>query len=145
MKIFLRNKFKKLNVFAGVFIAASIFLTSCQTYHMTTESLLVQLSNTQKEKKVNVIVAFPFFFPGVVTGNSIREVKVLDKMEKEVILPVNHRTGVRITKKDGKRNTFYFDTLIIQDSIVTGKKDHFIGMNIKPINLNNIAKIELQR
>lgn len=123
----------------------TISLTSCQTYHMTTKSLIEQLADTQKEKKVNFIVAFPFFFPGIVTGNSLREVKVLDKYEKEVFLTVTHHTGVRITKKDGKRKTFYFDTLIIQDSLITGKNDHFIGVSIKPINLNNIDKIELQR
>lgn len=118
-------------------------LTRCQTYHMTTQSLLEQLAETKKEKKV--VIVYPFFFPGVVTGNSLREVKVLDKAEKECIIPVTNHTGVRITKKDGKRNTFYFDTLIIQDSTITGKKDHFFGINIKPINLNNIKKIELQK
>jgi hypothetical protein len=99
----------------------------------------------QTEKKVNYIVAPPFIFPGKVTGNTLREVTVLDKSEKEVILTVSNRTGIRITKKDGKRNTFYFDTLIIQDSTITGKKDHFFGINIKPINLNDIQKIELQK
>lgn len=122
-----------------------LILTSCQTYHMTTKSLLEQLANTEKEKKVNVIIAFPFFFPGIVTGNSLNEVKVLDKYEKECIIPVTHHTGVRITKKDGKRKTFYFDTLIIEDSTITGKNDHFLGISIKPINLNNINKIELQK
>ncbi|MEY2830085.1 MAG: hypothetical protein RIQ33_1943, partial [Bacteroidota bacterium] len=43
------------------------------------------------------------------------------------------------------KTTFYFNTLLIKDSLITGKKDHFLGVNIKPINLNNILKIELQR
>ena len=60
-------------------------------------------------------------------------------------MPVTHHTGVRITKKDGTKKTFYFDTLIIQDSLITGKNDHFIGVDIKPIKLNNIEKIELQK
>ncbi len=70
---------------------------------------------------------------------------MLDKNEKETTLYVTHRTGVRVTKKDGKRKTFYFDTLIIQDSLITGKNDHFLSISIKPINLNNISKIELQK
>lgn len=112
---------------------------------MTTQSLLEQFAETQKEKKVLIVVSFPFFFPFVVTGNSLRQVKVLDKNEKECNIPVTHHTGVRITKKDGTRKTFYFNTLIIKDSTITGKNDHFIGVNIKPINLNNIEKIELQK
>lgn len=122
-----------------------IMLTGCQTYHMTTQSLIEQLAETKKETKVNMIIAYPFFFPGVVTGNDLREIKVLNKYEKECIIPVTHHTGVRITKNDGKRKTFYFDTLIIEDSTITGKNDHFLGINIKPINLNNIQKIELQK
>jgi hypothetical protein len=129
---------------SSVFISLLLLISSCETYHISTQSLLEQLANTKKEKKVNFIFAFPVFFPGVVTGNSLNQVRVLDKTEKEFIMPVTHRTGVRITKKDGTRKTFYFDTLLVQDSIITGKNDHFIGINIKPINLNNIEKIELQ-
>lgn len=138
----MKNSNKKI---LGLIIASSLLLSSCATYHMTTQSLIEQLADTQKEKKVTVVVAFPLFFPGVVTGNSLRQVKVLDKNEKECIIPVTNHTGVRVTTKDGKRKTFYFNTLIIQDSIITGKNDHFIGTNIKPINLNNIEKIELQK
>src|SRR5438105_12992952 len=129
-----------------VVFAVSVFLfTSCATYHLSTQSLLEQFATTQKQEKVNYIFAFPFVFPGTVTGNSLTEIKVLDQNGKELVIPVTHHTGVRISKKDGKRNTFYFDTLIIQDSTITGKKDHFFGINIKPINLNDIQKIELQR
>lgn len=79
------------------------------------------------------------------TGNSLQQIVVLDKNEKECVIPVTNHTGVRVTKKDGKRKTFYFNTLIIHDSIITGKNDHFIGTNINPIYLNNIEKIELQK
>ena len=124
---------------------STLFISGCATYHLTTQSLLEQFADSQKEKKVNFIIAPPFMFPGIVNGNSLREIKVLDSKEQEQIIPVSNHTGIRITKKDGKRNTFYFDTLLIQDSTITGKKDHFFGMNIKPINLNSIQKIELQK
>ncbi len=58
---------------------------------------------------------------------------------------MTNRTGVRITKKDGRRKTFYFDTLLIKDSTINGKKSHFDGLDINPIKLDDIAKIELQR
>lgn len=130
--------------FTGIFIVIIFVTTGCATYHMTTQSLLEQLANTQPQKKVNFIVALPLVFPGIVNGNSLTNIKVLDKNNKECIIPVSRQTGVRITKKDGTRKTFYFDTLLIQDSMITGKKDHFLGINITPINLNNIEKIELQ-
>ncbi len=136
---------KSNNKLFGLLISSSILLSSCATYHMTTQSLIEQLTDAQKEKKVTVLVAFPIFVPFVVTGNSLQQVKVLDKNGNEFVIPVTNHTGIRVTKKDGKRKTFYFNTLIIQDSIITGKNDHFIGTNIKPINLNNIEKIELQK
>ncbi len=128
----------------AIFIASTIVMTSCATYHITTPSLLEQLAKSQPEKKINYIVAFPIVFPGIVTGNSLTEITVLDKNGNECTIPVNRQTGVRITKKDGTRKTFYFDTLLVQDSTITGKNDHFFGVNITPINLNNIVKIELQ-
>ena len=127
-----------------ILLVSTFIITSCVTYHITTQSLLQQLANTQPEKKINILVAFPIVFPGIVNGNSLREVKVLDKDEHETLIPVSRQTGVRITKKDGTRKTFYFDTLLVQDSTITGKNDHFFGVNITPINLNNIDKIELQ-
>ena len=126
-------------------IPVFILLTGCATYHLTTKSLLEQFVDVTPEKKVNLIFAYPFVFPGTVTGNSLKEVKVLDDKNIEHIIPVTNHTGIRITKKDGTKRTFYFDTLLIQDSTINGKKSHFVGINIKPVNLNDIEKIELQR
>lgn len=120
-------------------------LSGCTTYNLSTQSLLEQFANTKTEKKENVVIAFPFFLPFEVTGNDLREIKCLDQNGKEVIIPVTNHTGVRITKKDGSRKTFYFDTLLIKDSTISGRKSHFIGAEIKPISLNEIQIIELQR
>ena len=132
------------NFTIGILIISTVIMTSCVTYHLSTQSLLEQLAKTQPETKVNFIIAFPIIFPGVVTGNSLTEIKVLDKKEQECVIPVSRQTGVRIIKKDGTRKTFYFDTLLVKDSTITGKNDHFFGVNITPINLSNIDKIELQ-
>jgi hypothetical protein len=131
--------------FGAALWAILILLTGCATYHITTESLLQQFADVTPETKKNFIIAFPLIFPGTVKGNSLTEIKVLDQNNKERILPVTSHTGVRITKKDGSRKTFYFDTLLIQDSTINGKKSHFVGIDIKPFKLADIAKIELQR
>jgi len=122
-----------------------VFCVSCATYHLTTESLLQQFADVKTETKTNFIFAFPLIFPGTVSGNSLTEIKVLDQNNKEHTIPVTNHTGVRITKKDGTRKTFYFDTLLIKDSTINGKKSHFVGLDINPIKLDDIAKIELQR
>ena len=135
----------KTKITVAGLIFSALFFSSCATYHIATESLVQQLTDTHKEGKTVYLVAFPIIVPFSVTGNSLSQIKVLDKNEKECSIPVTNHTGVRITKKDGSRKTFYFNTLLIKDSLITGKNDHFIGTNIKPINLNNIEKIELQR
>jgi len=136
---------KKSLITGCILILSIIIFSSCETYHLSTESLLTQFADTQKETKTNFIFAYPLFFPGVVTGNDLRGIMCLDKNDQKVIINITNHTGVRITKKDGKRKTFYFDTLIIQDSVINGSASHFLGLTIKPIKLNDIEKIELQK
>lgn len=123
----------------------TLFLVGCTTYHVTTESLLQQFADVHPETKTNFIIAFPLIFPWSVTGNSLTEIKVLDQNNKEHTIQVTYHTGVRISKKDGTKKTFYFDTLLISDSTINGKKSHFVGIDIHPIKLSDIEKIELQR
>ena len=52
--------------------------------------------------------------------------------------------SVRIIKNDGKKNTFYFNTLLIKDSTITGSKTHFMKSNIKPISIKDVRRIEIQ-
>ena len=127
-------------------ILTALSLTGCQTYHLTTESLLKQFAEVQKEKKVNVLLVAPFFFyPGIVDGNNLREITVLDKKEQEKTIRVSRGTSVKITQKDGKKTTFYFDTLLLKDSTITGNKTHFFTSHIKPVYFANISKIELNK
>jgi len=132
----------KSNLKATLFLTI-LLLSGCTTYHLTTQTLLQQFADVHPETKTNFIFAFPLIFPGTVTGNSLTEIKVLDQNNKEHTIPVTNHTGVRITTKDGTRKTFYFDTLLIKD--INGKKSHFVGLDIKPIKLDDIVKIELQR
>lgn len=104
-----------------------------------------QFAHAQKETKITLFIAPPYvFFPGIVDGNSLKQIKVLDKNAHAFILPVTNHTGVKITKNDGDHTTFYFNTLLLQDSTITGSKTHFIEARIKPIKFMDIAKIELQ-
>jgi hypothetical protein len=120
-------------------------LTGCATYHISTQSLVQQFADTQPEKKHTIVVAFPFFIPFSVNGNSLRTLTVLDKNGKETVIPVTYRTSVRITRNDSSRTTFYFNTLLIQDSTISGSKTHFFEAHIKPMKLKDIAKIEVQK
>lgn len=118
-------------------------LQSCTTYHMTTESLVQQFVDSKPEVKRNLLVVFPIMIPTSIQGNDLYEVRCLDPQNKEHTIRVTNRTGIRITTKDKKKCTFYFDTLLLKDSTINGSKSHFVKLGIHPINLNNIEKIEL--
>ncbi len=122
-----------------------VFFSSCATYHLSKESLLEQFANVHPQEKKTLFIAFPIFIPFQITGNDIQEVKCFDKNEKEVILQVTRHTGIRITRKDKTYKTFMFDTLKIKDSLINGSQSNLFNLNIIPINLNDIEKIELQK
>jgi hypothetical protein len=138
-------KMIKTKVKTIVLLSIMLMFSGCATFHVSTQSLMAQFIDAQEETKVTYVMILPFFIPFTMTGNDLRRVKCVDKDENEVFINVTNHTGIRITKKDNTRTTFYFNTLIIKDSIINGAKSHFMGMSIKPINLNNIEKIELQK
>ena len=133
---------KKAKYFFSFLLITGII--ACQTYHISTQSLLEQCANIKKEKKTVFFIAPPFIFAGSVTGNDLKELKCYDDYEKEKVIHITNHTGIRITKKDNSQKTFYFNTLIIHDSVITGENTHFFNSPIKPIKLDDIAKIELE-
>ncbi|HEV2479853.1 MAG TPA: hypothetical protein VGS79_09310 [Puia sp.] len=125
-------------------LSAPLLLAGCATYYLSTDSLVQQMADTQPERKY-IYTPATLFIPFSVEGNSLHQLKCLDKHGKETTIDVDNRTSVRITLADSSRKTFYFNTLLLQDSTITGSKTHFFEMHIKPIRLRDVAKIEVQK
>ena len=117
---------------------------SCATYHLSTDSLVQQMADTQPERKYTYSPSLPFV-PFSVVGNSLQRLLCVDKNGKETTIDVTNRTSVRITLADSSRRTFYFNTLLLKDSTITGSKTHFFEMHVKPIKLRDVVKIEVQK
>jgi len=126
------------------YLLAPLLMTSCATYHLSTESLVQQMADTQPEKKYVYLPNAPFI-PFSVEGNNLRQLKCLDKNGKETTIDVTNRTSVRITLADSSHKTFYFNTLLLKDSTIAGSKTHFFEMHIKPVRLKDVVKIEVQK
>jgi hypothetical protein len=123
----------------------AILLSGCETYHLTTKSLVDQFANSNTEKKKILLPVPPYvFFIDPVTGNDLKTLTCLDSIEHEKIINITNRTGIRITRLDNSRTTFYINTLLLKDSSITGSKTHFFNMPIKPINISDILKLEVQ-
>lgn len=127
-----------------LYLPVSLLLTSCATYHLSTESLVQQMADTKPERQYIYSPNLPFI-PFSVDGNSLHQLKCVDKNGKETTIDVTNRTSVRITLADSSHKTFYFNTLLLKDSTITGSKTHFFEMHIKPILLRDVVKIEVQR
>ena len=82
-----------------LYLLTPLMLTSCATYHLSTDSLVQQMADTQPEKKYIYMPNLPFI-PFSVDGNSLHQLKCVDKNGKETTIDVTNRTSVRITMAD---------------------------------------------
>lgn len=117
------------------FISMTI-LTSCASYTISTSSLSEQLTG-------GIVSKGYLLAKDAVKGNDLETITCVDKNGREKEIKVTNRTGVRITKTDKSRITFYFNTLLINDSSIVGSKTHFFNEKVKPIRFNDISKIEI--
>ena len=142
-----------------------LLLYGCNTYHVSTESLVHQMAKVKKDNRtgnmpVPVILSFnpatlivgaaltvPFLYMASTAPHitTLRRITVLDKKGREHTLPVTNRTGIKITQKSGKHTTFYLNTMQVNDSTITGQKTLYFKSSIRPIPIANISKIEVQK
>lgn len=113
-----------------------VLLTGCASYQISTQSLSDQLSG-------NVVDKGYFTASGSVKGNDLQTLKCVDKNGTTKDVRVTNRTGIRITKNDGSKTTFYANTVLLMDSAIYGSKTHFFNAQIKPIKLSDVSKIEV--
>jgi hypothetical protein len=124
-------------------ILFSIFI-NCATYCISRDSLKEQMQSAVPMEGTFTFTTGGFFLFRKIMSNNIRTLVVTDKNGKEKTINVSIRTGIRITTKDGKRKTFYFDTMFLENNCVVGQNTHFFNWPIKPISFEEITKIELQ-
>jgi hypothetical protein len=125
---------KKLSLI--ILIVPLVCFTGCASYQISSSSLSGQLTG-------NTVGKGYLLATNAVKGNDLKSVKCIDKNGREKQVSVTNRTGVRITKTDNSKTTFYFNTLLIQDSSIVGSRTHFFNDKVEPIKLSDIAKIEI--
>jgi hypothetical protein len=131
------------------FIILNLFLTSCSTYYMTQSSFKEQLQNIDPNK-INDAYDFRLGLVGVALKggknfyNGIKTLECKDKNGNDVTFTVKPQTGIRLTDITGRRIQLYFDSVFLRDSLVYGSKSHFITLPVTPMNVNKLAKIEIQ-
>lgn len=124
------------HLFCALAFVTITFLVSCASYTILPASLSGQLNG-------NAVSKGYLLAKDAVKGNDLKTVTCIDKNGKEKEVAVTNRTGVRITRTDNTKTTFYFNTLLIKDSSIVGSKTHFLNDKVKPIQFSEISKIEI--
>ena len=127
----------------------TLMLTSCSTYYMTSTSLKEQVQKVDPNK-ISDSYDFRLGLVGVALKggknfyNGIESIKCTDKKGNEKLVKINTNTGIRLTDNTGKRQTLYFDSVFLRDSLIYGSKSHFITLPVTPMNIDKLKKIEVQ-
>ena len=116
---------------------------------MSIQSLVEQVANPDTIKVQKYMEWVPLMGPMPIIGQKkyfhVWKIKCLDKQEKEQILKVTSKTQIKITTKDKFGSVFYFGTIKIKDGTITGFSSRILRLQIEPIKVTDILKVEIQR
>ncbi|PVX45824.1 hypothetical protein C8C85_1630 [Flavobacterium sp. 103] len=120
-------------------------LFSRTTYTITPESFKEQFDGVNLESFREVKVRNPMneYSPLVYKANQLKKIVVVDENTHRIILDNSPKLETRFTLKDGKRTTFYFDTIALENGFLIGQKSRMIPIAGK-VEFDRIQKIEIQ-
>jgi len=136
------NKIKLLIVFI-----ASLSLFSCKTYTIAVDSFRQQMIQTGSGelKEVEVQNPLPNTFSNIkYLANTLKFIKVVDKKGQVVELENSPKLEMRVTRKNGKKTVFMFDTVIVENDTIKGSRSRIIQSLTKEIPLSMVEKIQIQ-
>ena len=126
-------------------IGLVLIFVSCKTYTIQLESFEYQLVKAKSNQMSEVEINNPLFFGNLkYAANNIKTVNVIDKKGNKLTIPNSPSLEMRLTHKNGKKFHFYFDTVNLENGILTGSRSRFIPSLTRSIPLDSIVKIELQ-
>jgi len=135
---------KKLNLkIIGILTLLLVF--SCKTYTVPINSFRDQMVNANsigiKEVKINNPLTF-----GKIkySSNNIDQLIVLDKNGNKMYLKNSPSIEIRVTHRNGKKHKLYFDTVILENNTLVGKRSRFAQGLKYEIPMDSIVKIEIQ-
>jgi hypothetical protein len=136
--------------YCWMLILAAISFSSWKTYYMTPQSLAEQLSRVDPNK-IHDAYDFRLGLIGVALKggknfyNGIDTLEVNDKKGQTVELPVTTNSAIRLTDRNGRRLTVYFDSMFMRDSMVYGSKSHFLKLPATPMRIDSVVKVEVSK
>lgn len=131
-------------------VMSSLFISSCKNYYISVDSFKQQFAELKTNQKINEYKqANGAAFNGKQHDKAQPKIiKCTDKNgnPKELINGPSIETRITYVpngKSKKRRTVFYFDTIKVTDSTVSGFRSRILGMP-KTILLDSIKKIEVQ-
>lgn len=113
-------------------------------YYMEVDTLIELLKNTTyRNNKVGLQLFANSSFNGNFTTNNISNIPCTDKKGNHFNLANDPQVEVRLTTKQKKRSTLYFDTLQLDGDYIVGCRSRFIPSLKKKIHTSEIIKVEI--
>ena len=126
-------------------IGLLLIIISCKTYTIPTESFKNQFTKTENIQEKEVEINNPLLYGNLkYSANNIKTLNVIDKNGNKITIPNSPSLEMRITHKNGKKYLFYFDTIILENDTLKGRRSRFIPNLTRKIPFDSIAKIEVQ-
>lgn len=120
-----------------------LLFSSCENYYISKDSFIKQFAGIDSTKLRTVVVGGSMFGTATYKANPINKIKCVDKKGRENELDNGPSIETRMTINNKKRIVFYFDRVIIIDSVVYGVQSRFLNIRTS-IPLKDITKIEVQ-
>ncbi|WP_338378279.1 hypothetical protein [uncultured Flavobacterium sp.] len=128
-----------------VLLAVVLIFYSCTTYTIPVESFKAQFSKFDTIQKRERVISNPLTYGNLkYMTNNILMINVIDKNNNPLTIRNSPSLEMRITKKNGKKNVFYFDTVTLENDTLKGSQSRFLPNLKKEIPFDHIFKIEIQ-
>jgi len=127
------------------FLQRFLSIFSRTTYTITPNSFKEQFDGINLESFKIVKVRNPMneFSPLVYKANQLKKIIVVDENTHRFILDNSPKLETRFTLKDGKKTTFYFDTIALENGFLIGEKSRMLPITGK-VEFDAVEKIEIQ-
>jgi hypothetical protein len=126
-----------------IILFLTILLPACKTYYIPIDSFRSQLRNVNPSTMRVTTTSGPLGGLYVYPANQIQYIECMDKKGNPFRLKNSPSIEIRFTEKSKKKTIFYFDSVLLSDSLIIGDRSRFIGAQ-KSISINNIKLIEVQ-
>jgi hypothetical protein len=128
---------------AKIILFLSIILQACKTYYIPIDSFRSQLQNVNPSTMQITTTRGPLGGLYVYPANQIQNIECIDKNGIPILLKNSPSIEIRFTDKNNKKTIFYFDRVLLSDSLIIGDRSRLIGAQ-KAISINTIKLIEIQ-